>query len=140
MIQQAGCVPLRVENGRSQVLLITSRYTGEWILPKGTIESGETAEETARREAGEEAGVGGVIGAYLGTFDYPKGSVTARVATFVLEVTGDLPRWPEQTVRRRRWFDVEEARQALCRPEMRAILEAALTLRGDSALEGVEEL
>ncbi|WP_229675870.1 NUDIX hydrolase [Hoyosella rhizosphaerae] len=41
-----------------------------WSLPKGHIESGETAEETAMREVAEETGIQGRVLASLGSIDY----------------------------------------------------------------------
>jgi len=41
-----------------------------WSLPKGHIESGETAEQTAMREVAEETGIQGLVLAALGSIDY----------------------------------------------------------------------
>ena len=71
--QQAGCLPVREVDGEVQVLLVTSRYTGEWISPKGGISSGEAPWEAAARECEEEAGVIGDVLGRLGYYDYPRG-------------------------------------------------------------------
>jgi uncharacterized protein len=104
------------------VLLVTSRYTGEWIAPKGAVEPGESAEEAAAREAEEEAGVRGRIARRLGVFDHPRGAQVAHTEAFVLEVTEELARWPEQLARRRRWFRLEEALREVKRLEVLAML------------------
>nr|WP_221247016.1 NUDIX hydrolase [Gordonia humi] len=41
-----------------------------WSLPKGHIETGETAEQTAMREVAEETGISGTVVAPLGKIDY----------------------------------------------------------------------
>jgi 8-oxo-dGTP pyrophosphatase MutT (NUDIX family) len=119
---EAGCLPVRGAYPALEVLLVTSRYTGEWIAPKGAVEPGESPEEAAAREAEEEAGVRGRITRRLGAFDHPRGAHLARTETFVLEVSDELARWPEQLARRRRWFRLEEALQEVKRPEVLAVL------------------
>ena len=54
-------------------MLITSRDTGRWVIPRGGIKKGFTAAQTAEREAYEEAGVKGTISSIsLGIFTYNK--------------------------------------------------------------------
>jgi 8-oxo-dGTP pyrophosphatase MutT (NUDIX family) len=131
-LRQAGCLPVRGTGRAVEVLLVTSRYTGEWIMPKGSIEPGETAAVAAAREAAEEAGVRGRIGACLGSFGYLRGHREAVVEAFVLEVHEELGAWPEQSLRRRRWIGLQEALVTVRRVEVRAALEAlrrALAMR-----------
>ncbi|WP_243663517.1 NUDIX hydrolase [Rhodothermus marinus] len=58
---QAGVLPVRQQNGRIEVLLITSRTVGRWILPKGNVKRHQTPIEAALQEAYEEAGIRGRI-------------------------------------------------------------------------------
>ncbi len=51
-------------------ILLLKKNNGDWVLPKGKIESGETKDETALREVGEEAGVHGEILDYIGSISY----------------------------------------------------------------------
>ncbi|HLJ56991.1 MAG TPA: NUDIX domain-containing protein [Chthonomonadaceae bacterium] len=53
----AGGVVVRSEGSRLLVALVCGDDDGDYVLPKGGTESGETLEETARREVGEEAGL-----------------------------------------------------------------------------------
>ena len=54
-------------------MLITSRDTGRWVLPKGWPEGREQLADTALREAAEEAGVAGAIAASeIGRYFYGK--------------------------------------------------------------------
>ena len=58
---QFGALCYRVEKGMVQILLVTSRGTKRWIVPKGWPEDGLTPAEAAAKEAGEEAGVTGKV-------------------------------------------------------------------------------
>ena len=51
----------RKRNSRTEVLLVTSRDTGRWIIPKGWPAKGKSPHKSAAREAREEAGVVGTI-------------------------------------------------------------------------------
>ncbi|MBN2795318.1 MAG: NUDIX domain-containing protein [Clostridia bacterium] len=51
-------------------LLMLKKKNGDWVLPKGRIEKGETLEETALREVKEETNVDGEIIDYIGVTTY----------------------------------------------------------------------
>src|SRR5215217_8319560 len=72
--QQVAALPLRQdEAGRVRVLLVTSRDTGRWVLPKGWPMKGRKPHRAAEREAFEEAGlVGRVRKRALGSYAYEK--------------------------------------------------------------------
>ena len=84
-LPQAGVIAYRIRRGVVQVLLMTSRDTGRWIIPKGNIKPGTTPSKAAAQEAFEEAGVKGTIvsSTPLGVYTYAKklGSGEARSAT-----------------------------------------------------------
>ena len=70
---QFGALCYRVEQGVVQILLITSRRTKRWILPKGWPEDGLTPAQAAANEAREEAGVTGKIKQRpIGVYSYEK--------------------------------------------------------------------
>jgi 8-oxo-dGTP pyrophosphatase MutT (NUDIX family) len=119
---QAGCLPIRGSYPEVEVLLVTSRYTGEWIAPKGSIDPGESSVTAALREAEEEAGVLGRLGRCLGRFEYLRGHQQVSLEMFVLEVTEERGQWPEQPARRRKWFRLDEALRIVQRPEVREML------------------
>ncbi len=58
---------------RGKILLLyknyRNRYEG-WVLPKGTVEKGESYEQTALREVREETGVKARIIDYIGKSEY----------------------------------------------------------------------
>jgi 8-oxo-dGTP pyrophosphatase MutT (NUDIX family) len=121
---QAGCVPVRGVYPSLEVLLVTSRYTGEWIAPKGNIDPDEEPEEAAEREAFEEAGVRGQVVRQLGCFTYTRGTTLVCIDVFALAVTAELESWPERLVRRRKWFALEEALRVVRRPEVLQMLRS----------------
>ena len=128
MRTQFAALPWRVSDGKPQVLLITSRDTGRWILPKGWPMQDETPADAAATEAWEEAGVKGrVAPACIGIYSYDKtmedGSLPVAVAVFPVEVEKLAKRYPEAGDRRRRWFSRRKAAEKVAEPELRAILE-----------------
>lgn len=109
-------LPWRVgRHGEVEVMLITTRQSGRWILPRGWPAKGKTPAQTATQEAFEEAGViGGVDPRPIGDYRYlkplPDGSSGDCVVTlFSLHVRGTLVHWPEQAERRRRWHALDQA-------------------------------
>lgn len=51
-------------------ILLLRKYNGDWVLPKGKVEKGETNNQTALREVKEETGVKATIKKYLGEIHY----------------------------------------------------------------------
>ncbi len=125
---QFGALCWRMHRGRAQVLLITSRDTGRWIIPKGWPVPTLTAAGSAAQEAWEEAGVEGTVAAApLGLFSYDKilkpGVTQPCVVTvFTLRVARLRRRFPERKERRRKWFDAATAARKVAEPELRGLL------------------
>jgi 8-oxo-dGTP pyrophosphatase MutT (NUDIX family) len=111
ILRQAGVIPFRVRRCGLEVLLITSRDTGRWVIPKGNVEPGRTARQTAKREAYEEGGVRGKVQSVpLGMYTYDKVgrpglSLPAEVKVYALHVARQAKTWPERSQRRTRWLD-----------------------------------
>lgn len=127
---QFGALCWRMHRGRVQVLLITSRDTGRWIIPKGWPIASQTGAGAAAQEAWEEAGVEGVAATEpVGQFSYGKvikpGLVlTCVVTVFSLRVNRLRRRFPERKERRRKWFDASNAARKVAEPELRGLLLA----------------
>jgi 8-oxo-dGTP pyrophosphatase MutT (NUDIX family) len=125
---QIAAVPVRRrEDGALQVLLITSRETRRWVIPKGWPWPGIPDHEAAAAEAWEEAGVRGHIQAdVIGRFTYQKcrnGTAQAvDVDVYLLEVTEEAQDWPEIAQRQRAWVSPAEAAGAVVEPELRDLL------------------
>jgi 8-oxo-dGTP pyrophosphatase MutT (NUDIX family) len=125
--QQYGALPWRRTDGL-KILLITSRETKRWVIPKGWPIDGMTPAESAAQEVLEEAGVRGAASPEtLGHYDYSKrmkdGTLrTCRVDIFALEVKQILERWPERRQRKRHWFSPEEAAALVSEPVLAEII------------------
>ncbi len=121
--RQAGVIPYVLKKGEVRVLLVTSRDTGRWVIPKGNIGSGRTAAEAGAKEALEEAGVEGRITSSipLGFFPYfktlPSGEGRATtVEVYPLLVTKQRKTWPEKDQRRTCWVPAWEAARLVEEP------------------------
>lgn len=120
----------RQRAGEVQVLLVTSREQGRWVIPKGWPMKGRDPHKAAAREAWEEAGVRGKARpAPLGIYHYDKnrgaaGVVPCRVQVFELAVERVTKSWPEDSQRRRKWVSPQEAANRVQEPELRALLSA----------------
>lgn len=120
-----------------EVLLITSRETKRWVLPKGWPMAGTDGAGSAAQEAWEEAGVRGAIDGPdpVGTYNYGKrlrGGLVIPVETLVYPMDVDrLERdYPEVGQRERRWVPVTEAANLVQEPELKSLL---LELAEDAA-------
>lgn len=117
----------RRAGGAVEVMLITSRQTRRWVIPKGWPGQGLTPRASAEREAMEESGtVGRIAESSTGFYHYTKlfagAAVDCRVEVFLLEVEEQLSSWPEAHQRQCRWFEPEEAADAVQEPELSAII------------------
>jgi uncharacterized protein Yka (UPF0111/DUF47 family)/8-oxo-dGTP pyrophosphatase MutT (NUDIX family) len=113
-----------------RVLLVTSRGTGRWVIPKGNAVSGLSAHASAALEAEEEAGVRGLVCPVpLGSYRYRKlrrsgASLMLDVDVFPLSVTEELSSWKEQAERERRWFTLSEAATKVDEPDLRELIRS----------------
>lgn len=122
-MSQVAALPFRVVDGAVEVLLVTSRETKRWLIPKGWPMKGRKPHKAAAREAEEEAGVKGRIeGKPLGHYTYWKRRIVhfdlCRVDVYPLEVMKQLKSWKEKGQREARWFKVEEAADAVLEPAL----------------------
>ena len=115
---QTQCAALcyRLVKGKVQVLLITSRGSGRWILPKGWEMDKRSLAEAAEIEAWEEAGaVGRLSKAEIGRYEYLKIdekrglAIPCRVHVFALHVKAMKDKFPEKGQRRLKWFSRKKA-------------------------------
>jgi 8-oxo-dGTP pyrophosphatase MutT (NUDIX family) len=128
-LKQVAALPFRVgADGRIEVLLITSRDTGRWIIPKGWPMLGRKAHRAAEREAFEEAGLKGQIAASpVGWYRYEKRldgglALPCKVRVYPLRVEVQHERWPERDQRTLRWFAPEEAATLVHEDELQQLL------------------
>jgi 8-oxo-dGTP pyrophosphatase MutT (NUDIX family) len=125
---QVAALCWRLRKGRVQVLLVTSRETRRWVLPKGWPMLGLGPEVAAAREAWEEAGVEGKISVDpIGCYGYQKilhnrNPMPCSVQVFPLRVQTLKSSFPERKERRRKWFKAEEATHLVAEPELAELL------------------
>ncbi len=128
---QFAALPWRRDAGGDvEVLLITSRETRRWVIPKGWPIKGMSSAKSAAREAFEEAGVVGKVGkAPLGVFTYDKRlkngrTQHVRVAVFGLQVEREQEAYPEKGQREKLWLPPGEAAGRVDEPELMVMLAA----------------
>jgi 8-oxo-dGTP pyrophosphatase MutT (NUDIX family) len=130
LARQVAALPIRrAADGSVRVLLVTSRETHRWVIPKGWPWPDRDDSISAAEEAREEAGVlGHVQSQPLGSFVYEKrrlsGTELVRAEVYLIEVTSLLDTWPEQAERERAWFSLPEAADAVSDPELQELLRA----------------
>lgn len=126
--RQYGAVPYRVNGaGEIEVLLVTTRETRRWIVPKGWPMKNNGPMGAALQEAFEEAGVLGEGGAAIGEFHYRKALKSGsyrrcRVQLFSMSVTTELDAWPEMDQRERRWFELQDAAKIVLEKDLGLVL------------------
>lgn len=129
---QCGAVCWRKHRGSVEVLLITSRDTGRWVIPKGWPMPGLSPEAAAAQEAWEEAGVCGVMNPLcVGRYGYQKclsltASVPCAVAVYGMRVDKLAKAFPERKERQRKWFPQQEASTLVAEPELAMIIAGFL--------------
>lgn len=132
-------LPFREVKGKSgkrvEVMLITSRDTKRWLIPKGWPMDGMTPAQAAAQEVWEEAGARGV--AYdvcLGLYSYRKGIddaafLTVIVAVFPVRVQELAEVYPEASERRRKWFSLKKAASKVEERDLRQLIATFSTDR-----------
>jgi 8-oxo-dGTP pyrophosphatase MutT (NUDIX family) len=127
-LQYAALPYRRRADGTVEVMLLTSRDTGRWVIPKGWPIQGLGPADSAAREAMEEAGLAGRIRKRsIGIYHYEKrladgSAVPCAVQTFAFEVDEQFASWPEQDQRRTDWLELQQAADAVQEPELQAII------------------
>ena len=118
----------RVVDAKLQVLVVTSRRSKRWILPKGWPENGLTPAQTAAREAYEEAGVEGkTFDVCLGVYSFVKlmpddALVPFMAMIYPLKVKKTHKKYPEVGQRKRRWVSPKKAAKLVDEPELKRLL------------------
>jgi 8-oxo-dGTP pyrophosphatase MutT (NUDIX family) len=125
---QYAALPYRVAGGRLQVLLVTSRRTRRWIVPKGWPVDSMPASACAALEALEEAGVKGEVQKTpIGHYRYVKhhknrASEPCKVEVYALKVTEQRKSWAEGDERERRWYSPAEAAAVVAEPLLQHLI------------------
>lgn len=114
--------------GSLEILLITSRDTGRWVIPKGWPMKGKPAHEAAATEAFEEAGIKGVVhpepvGRYTYLKQLDNGDVAPTIVdVFQVEVLASAKSFKERGQRILRWFTPDEAARKVREIELKSLI------------------
>lgn len=124
---QFGALCYRLRRGKVQVLLVTSRGSKRWIVPKGWPMDSRTPAASALQEAWEEAGVvGQEDGPCLGVFTYAKDrgddDVPCLVMLYPVAVRELAKKYPENGQRRRRWMSRKKAAKLVDEPDLARLI------------------
>lgn len=140
-IQFAALPYRKAHNGKQVVMLLTSRETRRWVIPKGWPMKGRKPREVAAQEAFEEAGLRGkIIGKRpIGRYQYdkqlsPGRTVPCEVVVYLLRVERELKNWPERAERERRWFEPGQASELVLEDGLAAMLRQSFAEKTTSSV------
>ncbi|MET3664825.1 NUDIX hydrolase [Caulobacter sp. 1776] len=126
--RQVAALPWRGEGEALRILLVSSRETRRWVIPKGWPMKDKTNFAAAAQEAYEEAGLDGVIAeTAIGEYEYLKklksgAARLVKVDVFPLRVTGEHDTWPEKGQRTLEWMTPVEAALVVQEPALRDLI------------------
>ena len=120
---QAGVLAYMADPEDRRMVIVTSRRTGRWVFPKGSVDKGMTPPQAATHEAFEEAGLVGQahdrpVGIYRTPKIRPPLIWTVQVTLYPMPIDVVLDDWQEVHQRERRFVTMEEARELLSQPDM----------------------
>lgn len=124
---QVAALPWRREKGEVKVMIVTSRRTGRWVFPKGSVEQGKI-HRSAAQEAYEETGVSGevskkALGRYRSLKVRGKEAWEVDVAIYPMKIEKFHKDFPEKSQRKRKLVSVKKARKLLSQPEMARMVD-----------------
>lgn len=142
--KQIAALPIYSDRkGRLRVLMVTSRDTGRWVMPKGWMMDGKKPWRAAKIEALEEAGAVGFVGERsVGQYHYDKQlergkSIRCRVTVYPMMVDKLNRNWKERAERKRRWFSLSKAAKLVNESELTELLKE-LANKPEKTLSDVE--
>ncbi len=122
-------LPVRVNaKGKLEVLLVTTRQSRRWVIPKGWRSTRLSDADAAAREAQEEAGVTGkLLKKPVGSYSYFKreddGFRPVKVTVYLLKVQEQQKRWKEVDERKRRWLSISRAAELVQEPALATVIK-----------------
>lgn len=125
---QYAALPYRIARRRVEIMLITSRETRRWVVPKGWPMKGLKPHDAAAVEAAEEAGlIGEIDDRPIGSYNYLKRlkagqSIAVQVSVYPFRVQAQVESWKEQGQREFRWFRYQKAASLVAEPSFRKLI------------------
>ncbi|MFN7149029.1 MAG: NUDIX hydrolase [Microthrixaceae bacterium] len=127
VVRAAGCVVWRHAPDGSVEVVVVHRPPphGDWSLPKGKLDPGESHRDAAVREVHEETALRGTLGPKLAEMRYttPRGE-DKRVRWWAMELVADDGFTPNDEIDQRRWVPLAEARHVVSWDTDRVVLDA----------------
>ncbi len=128
-LAQSATLGYRWTKAGPKMMLVTSKGTRRWVLPKGGVKPGRKPYESAADEAFEEAGITGRISRNcIGVYGYHKSNdkqgAHCTVRVYPMKVRAVLPEWPERKERRREWVGFEIAASRVREKELKKIIRS----------------
>ncbi len=126
---QYAALCVRQRQAISEILLITSRDTGRWVIPKGWPMKKRKPHQVAQQEALEEAGiVGQAAKRSFGSYQYEKrlsggDAVTCIVKVHLLSVSDTVAEFAERGQRQMTWLAPRDAAKHVKEPQLRELME-----------------
>ncbi|QDM19036.1 NUDIX hydrolase [Tardiphaga sp. vice352] len=102
--------------------VVCLRKRGDWVLPKGKLDPGETPRAAAQREVLEETGHDTVVGEFLGTLAYEVGLRIKVVHYWRMEADAEPSRSLMKDITEVEWLPLDEALARLTRSHEQAFL------------------
>jgi 8-oxo-dGTP pyrophosphatase MutT (NUDIX family) len=112
-----------------EILLVTSRDTGRWVIPKGWPMGSKAGHKVAAQEALEEAGViGEAEHRAFGTYSYEKAmpegvTIPCDVYVHLLKMKSCTKSFKEKGKRLIEWVSPDVAAERVQEPELKALIQ-----------------
>jgi len=125
---QYAALPWRLNGRRLEILLVTSRESRRWVIPKGWPMKGKAPQDAAAIEAHEEAGLNGAVDPVsIGSYRYVKqlkgeDAIPIQVIVFALAVASQLDHWKEKDQRQFAWFRYQKAASLVVEPDLKRLI------------------
>lgn len=126
--RQVAALPWRGDGPTLEILLVSSRETRRWVIPKGWPMKDKLDHQAAAQEAYEEAGLDGlIVEQAIGDYEYLKrlksgAARLVKVDVYPMKITGEHATWPEKGQRTLQWMAPVEAALAVQEPQLRDLI------------------
>lgn len=127
VFKQIGALCYKLEEKKLKILLIKSRRSKRWVIPKGWKLATMNSRMSVAVEAWEEAGVQGKVSKRpIGFYHYRKADkdqsfFTCEVKVYSLNVLKLKKKFPEMSERKSKWFSFSDASMLVDEPELKKI-------------------